>query len=101
MNEKTGTLYTAMIELPVNVHGETHIIVGEWSYIKAFFTLKELEQTFGGYLKGSSSGEFYLGVWSQRICSKFRRILREKGAVFNVIEGIPGQDFVIVAMRSS
>ena len=64
----------------------------EW--LEQFISLREFAELFGGYAlwrapenpTDEMPGEG-LGVWGRRNASKLRRILRERGAEFHVIQG--------------
>lgn len=66
-------------------------IRGERDAIEQFIPLKEFKPLFGGYAMWSApkhpipelSGQA-LGVWSRRTCTRFRRILRARGASVEV-----------------
>jgi hypothetical protein len=97
---QTGALlYAGMVELPFLVYGKTHILLGEWGFIKAHFSLPELEREFHGYLHAKSPDDVYLGVWGARTCSRFRRLLRERGVVFSVV-ALPSE-LKIIAQRAT
>lgn len=59
-----------------------------------FISLREFAELFGGYALSRAPedptdempGEA-LGVWGRRNASKLRRILRERGAEFHVVQG--------------
>jgi hypothetical protein len=70
------------------------VIKGSRQWVEGFIPLREFAELFGGYALWRPSerktneilGEA-LGVWGHRNVSKLRRILRERGAVFQVVEG--------------
>ena len=79
------------------------IIKGSRDWIEEYIPFNEFTQIFGGYLllrephepSEVMPGEG-LGVWGRRNASKLRRILRERGATFEVIEGEgPAQQIAI------
>lgn len=64
---------------------ERVVCQGRAAFVRRFIPQSEFIELFGGYvLSADPSGEEYLGVWSTRMCSRFRRILRERGAEFEV-----------------
>jgi hypothetical protein len=70
------------------------VIKGDRQWIERYIPLEEFPVLFGGYILWREPEERSpdmlgeaLGVWSRRKTSKLRRILRERGAIFNVIEG--------------
>lgn len=98
--EEGGCLYEARMKLPFVVRGPSTVAVAERSFVRRFFTLKEMEHEFGGYLHGLSPEHAYLGVWSTRTCRRFRRLLRERGAEFNIVQDLP-HEFRVVGQRIS
>ena len=70
------------------------VIKGNRQWIEQYVSLEEFPHLFGGYILWREPKEHIpemqgeaLGVWSKRKASKLRRILRERGAIFKVIEG--------------
>jgi hypothetical protein len=70
------------------------VIKGDRKWIEQFISVDELGEIFGGYATWRPPDEPTemmrgegLGVWGKRNISKFRRILRERGAEFEVIDG--------------
>jgi hypothetical protein len=69
------------------------IIKGSREWIERYMTLTEFEEIFGGYIlyrppdipSDIMEGEG-LGVWGKRNVSRLTRILRERGAEFEVVE---------------
>jgi hypothetical protein len=99
--EVASFLYEASMRLPFVIRGPSNVAVAERSFVRRFFTLKEMEQEFGGYLHGLSPEHSYLGVWSTRTCSRFRRLLRERGAEFNIVHELPHHEFRVLGQRIS
>ena len=62
------------------------IQLGKRSFVETYISESEFEELFGGYAARSIDGIEYLGVWSVRVASRMRRILRERGATFTVIK---------------
>lgn len=67
---------------------------GDRIWIEQFMKADEFMDLFGGYATlrpPDSTTEMMLGeaigVWGKRNISRFRRILRERGAEFEVVEG--------------
>ena len=50
-----------------------------------------MKRLFGGYIVYTEHGSAaeYIGVWSVRMASRFRRVLRERGAAFHRLPGFP------------
>lgn len=70
------------------------VIKGSREWIEEYIPFQEFTEIFGGYLlwrTASKPSEIMpgeaLGVWGKRNVSKLRRILRERGASFEVVEG--------------
>jgi hypothetical protein len=75
--------------------------------IEQFIPLDEFESRFGGYALWQTAdrpiadlpGEA-LGVWGRRVCKRFRRILRERGATLEIRrEPGPEQRLARLVMR--
>ena len=71
--------------------GPTHFCIGPKAFVEAYFPSAELAETMGGWstFARAVTGETWLGVWGARKASRFRRILRERGAVFALEHGLP------------
>ena len=65
--------------------------VGPEPFVEEFIPRAELAAAFGGWARfvRDATGERWLGVWGARKASRFRRLLRERGAVFAVEEALP------------
>lgn len=71
-----------------------NVIKGSREWIEEFVPLEEFLELFGGYVTWRPPqtpteemvGEG-LGVWGKRNVSRFRRILKERGAEFEVVNG--------------
>jgi hypothetical protein len=92
--ELLNTLFTYQFHLLGANRSPVMVIKGSRQWIEQYIPLEEFPDLFGGYILWHAPKEKTvvmptegLGVWSNRKASKFRRILRERGAVFNVIEG--------------
>ncbi|PYS98140.1 MAG: hypothetical protein DMF63_17120 [Acidobacteria bacterium] len=92
----------------LNKHSATAILKGSREWIERYIQLNEFGDRFGGYVTWRSpdiptdqmAGEG-LGVWGQRNISRLRRILRERCAEFEIINGEgPKQDLLIIATVS-
>ena len=100
-----NTLFTYQAHLFGADRSPVSVIKGNRLWIEQFIAIEEFPRLFGGYIlwyePKEHSPEMHgeaLGVWSQRKASRLRRILRERGAVFNVVkEEGPSQ---AIAMRS-
>ena len=67
--------------------GATLYCDGEWKFVEAFMPEDDIAIEFGGWvrLRDAVTGKHYLGVWGRRNASRFRRLLRERGAEFSII----------------
>src|SRR5471030_735446 len=67
--------------------GATVYCDGERKFVTAFMHEDDLAFEFRGWvrLRDSNTGKDYLGVWGRRNASRFRRLLRERGAEFSII----------------
>jgi len=73
---------------------EVTVLKAPQSWITKYFSIKELEQEFGGYALFSApvsilwrrSGN-WIGIWGARNVSRMRRLLKEQGAVFDIHQG--------------
>lgn len=63
--------------------------LGLRSFVEKYIPEAEFEVLFGGYAARNISGEKYIGVWSVPVASRMRRILRERGALFIVVNNHP------------
>jgi predicted acetyltransferase len=60
---------------------------GEISFLQKYIRQSETKKYFGGFCwSQDKNGVGYAGVWGKRKASKLRRILRERGAIFEVVE---------------
>ncbi len=84
-----GTLYK--FETPVLGYKRSvpTVIKGEIHWIVQFIPASEFEELFGGYITWHPTDEIgeTIGVWGKRNVSRFRRILRERKAEFDVVDG--------------
>lgn len=84
--EPTNKIYEYRTQL---VGGAANTIVadGELNWIHSFISREEFQSLFGGSLisaDGVSTEVRYRGVWGKDKVRKFKRILRERGAIFEV-----------------
>jgi hypothetical protein len=95
-------LYDFMSEWYSDGRSEHPVCQGRRAFIEQFIPQPEFADLFGGYVLSadSSDGEF-LGVWSRRTCQKFRRILRERGAQFEVSSEPPKLRLKVTSTRRS
>ena len=70
-----------------------YVLKGDREWIERYIPIDEFLDLFGGYATWRPPDEPSevmgegLGVWGNRNISRFRRILRERGAEFEVING--------------
>lgn len=84
---KKGMLYSFKAPLLGYTRSIPLVIKAEVEWVNQFIPLAEFEALFGGYITWHSTDEIgaTVGVWGKRNVSRFRRILRERGAEFDVI----------------
>jgi hypothetical protein len=66
------------------------LIDGDREFVEKFISRNEFPQLFGGYFLASeadkpSAKPRFIGVWGSFLVRKFKRILRERGARFEVL----------------
>jgi hypothetical protein len=101
MKESAIQIHEFMCCLGAGPLSDCHVNVIRWSVLQPYFSRVEMVELFGGYLQGVTPENTYLGVWGRRVCSRFRRLLREQGASVTRIEGLPHPDFKIKAQQFS
>lgn len=84
-----GKLYAFESSLFGEMRSTPVVIKGEIQWVVQFIPAAEFEELFGGYITWHPTEEIAetIGVWGKRNVSRFRRILRERGAEFDVIDG--------------
>ncbi len=84
-------LYLFMAPLYGGRASASALQLGARSFVEHYIAESEFEALFGGYMAHRIDGTHYIGVWSVRMASRMRRIMRERGAIFTVIrEPMPG-----------
>lgn len=69
---------------------DTHVCVADAKQSDPFISKDEIDRTFFGYvLFGQPLGKSYVGVWGARNASRFRRLLRERGADVEIKQSAP------------
>lgn len=63
------------------------VVKGELEWVAQFIPVAEFQELFGGYITWHPTDEIgeTIGVWGKRNVSRFRRILRERGAEFEIV----------------
>lgn len=80
-----------LFETPL--HGDRRsvpvVIKADRKWVEGFIPIREFETLFGGYITFQPTEEVgeSLGVWGKRNVSRFRRILRERGVDFAIVNG--------------
>jgi hypothetical protein len=66
---------------------EKVVCQGRKSFVENFIVQEEFYELFGGFILSDNieSSEEFIGVWGKRKCQKFRQILRERSAEFELI----------------
>jgi hypothetical protein len=75
---------------------ERHHIDGEKQFIERYVPKGEFEKLFGGYalLRDATGRREFLGVWGRQEIARFKRTLRDRGALFVVISEESGNRFL-------
>lgn len=93
-------LYLYKKRLPHTPHGrglEASLVVdGKQAFVASFFSMDDMAHLFGGFIVCCDEREFgvsktYIGVWGKDKVRKFIRLLRARGADFE-IEKIDGSE---------
>lgn len=80
-------LFTYKRHLRTDSDQTTQFIEGEIGFVCSFIPREEFYSLFGGrVLSKDRNDQKYTGVWGLRNTKRFTRILRERGAVFEVVE---------------
>jgi hypothetical protein len=75
----------------VDGRSERTVCQGSRSFVEQFIPRDEFAALFGGFCRSDGrDGKEFLGVWGRRKCQHFRRLLRERGAVFELVKENPG-----------
>ena len=76
-------LYEYMSQWYSDGRSEHPVCQGRRAFVEQFISRLEFADLFGGYaLSEDVFEEEYLGVWGHRVCQRFRRIMRYRGADF-------------------
>ena len=85
------------------VCSETFVCQGRKAFVEQFIRRREVSDVFNGFILSlnTETNEEFLGVWGKRNCQKFRRILRERGANFELVTNaiVPGLQRGITATQ--
>ncbi len=68
------------------------VCIADEKSIRKIIPLAELQSDFGGFIRfrhRTNTRKSYLGVWSVRKASKYRRLLRERGAIVERVHSFP------------
>ena len=86
VNQPCDKLYEYRLQRTQRSAQTSVVIQGRAEFIERFIPQRELQQLFGGFIRSRDwdAGHEYLGVWGSREASRFRRILRERGASFTI-----------------
>lgn len=95
MPETSIQVHEFMCSLGAGPLSDCHVSVVRWSHLQPHFSRLDMAALFGGYLQGASPEHIYLGVWGRRLCSRFRRLLRERGISVVRVMGAPHPAFEI------
>ncbi len=84
-----GIVYTFESPLLGYTRSVPAVIKGELGWVAQFIPVAEFEELFGGYITWHPTDEIAetIGVWGKRNITRFRRILRDRGAEFDIVDG--------------
>ena len=77
-----------------------HHLDGERTFIERYIRLDEFDSLFGGkmLLVDASGQSEFVGVWGRQATSRFKRVLKERGAEF-VIQDVDANNRVVKIYR--
>src|SRR4051794_13376878 len=109
LGESVNLLFTFQTGLLGARRSTPVVIKGSRLWMEQYIRLEEFGGLFGGYVlwreasvKSKEIPGEALGVWGRRNVSRLRRILRERGAVFQVIEEEgPSQQIAVLSQSRS
>lgn len=86
--KKNRILYKFEAPLLGYMRSNPAVIKGERDWVEQFIPIAEFEKLFGGYITWRPSDEIdeTIGVWGRRNVKRFQRILKERGAEFDVVD---------------
>jgi hypothetical protein len=86
----SAVLYQFRDNVPTS-HWPAHISLARKNIVNEFFSRSEMTDLFGGLVvyEDTKTGEQWWGVWGGRKASKFRRLLRERGAALILVKSVP------------
>jgi hypothetical protein len=76
-----------LYEYAYDWYGDGRLVAqGERTFVEQFISIAEFSKLFGGFIacRSLDGKEEYLGVWKVRTVQRFKRLLRERGAIFEV-----------------
>jgi hypothetical protein len=91
-----GTLYAYTLDWAKG--SKRHHLDGEREFIERYIRPDEFYALFGGRmrLRGPDGKSEFIGVWGRQAISRFKRVLRERGAEFVVLT-IDSRDRVVMS----
>jgi len=93
MLKNKNTLYQYQEKWEGETEPGRYIICGDQEFITKYIPKKEFAELFGGYCIWGIRNKWYLpddsliGVYGKRNASRLRRILKERGVEFTVVNG--------------
>ncbi|CAN5504558.1 hypothetical protein BH10ACI2_BH10ACI2_09740 [soil metagenome] len=83
-----GIVYTFKAPLLGYTRSVTAVAKSELGWVAQFIPVAEFQELFGGYITWRPTDEIgeTIGVWGKRNVSRFRRILLERGAEFDIVD---------------
>ncbi len=102
MQPRVFALYQFIAKVPGPGAG-ADVSVAPADAVRSYFSLAELSTEFGGWIEfwDTRSESSLLGVWGARKASRFRRLLRERGADFQIIKKKPPELRLVMASTTA
>lgn len=68
-----------------------HYSLAPAAMVETCFTRKQMVEEFGGWTEfwHETTGESWIGIWGERKATRFRRMLKERGATFRITQTAP------------
>lgn len=78
---------------PHDASSDAHYSLAPAAMVDRYFTKSQLVEEFGGWTEywHETTDEAWIGVWGERKATRFRRMLKEKGAIFRIEKSNPPQ----------
>ena len=96
-------LYLYQSRYPTTGRSETWVIQGDDGLLSKFIRPEEYNELFGGRIQSDAKtpSSQVTGVWGVKTIKRFRRVLRERGAVFQQVNEAPPRVRTKILRRSA